>query len=78
MKCQGGEDNYLDGNSINAIRHLTSVFLGHTHRVELVVKFGTGKFFLRSSPTHTLRDSVLYVLCSTDMDPFLGQCDLVP
>lgn len=45
----GGKDNYLDDNGINEIRHLTLVFLGHMHRVELIAKFGTGKFFFPSS-----------------------------
>lgn len=51
VEMPGGKDNYLDDNGINAIRRLTLVFLGHMHRVELIAKFGTGKFFFSSSPT---------------------------
>lgn len=53
VEMPGGKDNYSDDNGINAIRHLTLVFLGHMHRVELIAKFGAGKFFFSFFPTNT-------------------------
>lgn len=69
----GGKDNYSDDNGINAIRRLTLVFLGHMHRVELIAKFGSGKFFFSSFPTNTLTLSYLHFFCIPEKDPFLGQ-----
>lgn len=67
----GGKDNYSDDNGINAIRHLTLVFLGHMHRVELIAKFETGKFFFFFFPANTLTPSYLHFFCIPEKDPFL-------
>lgn len=72
VEMPGGKDNYSDDNGINAIRRLTLVFLGHMHRVELIAKFGAGKFFSFFS-TNTLTPSYLHFFCIPEKDPLLGQ-----
>lgn len=66
-----GKDNYSDDNGINEIRHLTLVLFGHTHRAELIAKFGEVLIFLLF---HKHTDTKVFaIICIPEKGPFLGQ-----